>query len=480
MILLALGLIILTITFGGLILLIAFDKMERSILALAAAAITFCVIVFIEKGNKSLLIQFLFGSEEDNYLNFHSLLLIFSMMLIVQISVEGGVFQFMAFKLLQMTKGKPQYLLIVFCSLSVFITALLSDILTVMLLLPLTVTVCRILNINPVPYMIAQTIIIKIGASIFIISSIPNILISGYLNVGFNEFFVKIGLIAIGIYAVTIGWFLIIYRKTLTPPRGSLDILLEFNVWNFVPDKSLMFKSIIVLAGVIIGFITIPAERLSPDKIAFLGAVVLSLISRLDLGEIIDKIDFKLVLYLMGIFVLSGGLEYLGLIDILAGNLQASIGQDLLTDVLVVLWTSAILSSVIDNIPVTRILIPLFGDVTQDLSFSDRLTVYSGMVYGINLGDNFTPIGDTMLAINVAKQNKSPIKIGDFFKIGFSTTLFQLIVISLAFCLVLRPLLGLGLIALLFLLLIILRYVVKSPKFKATYEKFLTMVKGKK
>lgn len=454
------GTIILILTFIGLIVIVSMDKIDRALLALIAALITFMVIVFIENESPQLIFQFLFGTEEDDYQNFHSLLLFFSMMFVVQLSSEGGVFQYITFKLLKMTKGKPGLLMLVFCSLSFFITSILTDVLTVLLLLPLTITLCRILGINPNPYIITQSILTKQGGTVFMISSVPSIMVSNYLNASFNEFFIIIGSKVFIVFVFTLIIFNIIVKSQLREPKQGLDILLEFDVWTLVPNKKLMIRSMIVLVSIITSFVIIPQSILTTDMVAFIGAILFAIVSKIDTDKIIKKIDYKLLLYLMGIFVLSGGLEYVGFIDMISNLVKNITSSSLLITTIFTLWFCAIVSGFIDNIPVARLLIPVIGKLTTGMTRTQVLTAYSGLVYGIVWGDNLTPYGDTLIALQVAKENNAPFKMSEFFKIGFITAILQLILITIIYCLIIDPFFGFILLAILigaFILLYLVR-----------------------
>ena len=434
--------IILVITFLVMIVLIAIGTFDRFIVALGAALVAFFVLYFLEGATFAVFVSLVIGSPGDNYVNFHALILILGMMIIVVIAIEGGLFHFIAFRLIQMTKGEPKRLLIVFCTLAMFMTAILNDFLTVLILIPLTVTICRILDIDPFPYIIAQAITIKLGATMLMISSISTILITSYLAISFVDYFIRVGLISILIFGLTILFFLAIFQNRLKKPRKGIDMLLSYKVWDFIPNKSLMFKSTFILIIVILGFIFIPSTLISPDIIAMSCAVILLFISKIDSKEIMKKIDFKIILYLMGIFIISGALEYVGFVEDL-GIFMAGFGSnDILITFLISLWFSAIVSSCIDNVPVCRILIPTVGIMTNQYSYNEKVLIYSGMIYGINWGDNLSPFGDTLFVAAVAEENKVKFKMFEFFKIGFITTIFQLCVVTIIFSLILRPVIG--------------------------------------
>jgi Na+/H+ antiporter NhaD/arsenite permease-like protein len=150
--------------------------------------------------NFNVIIELLFGTESEGFVNLHSLILIISMMLIVAISNEAGLFQYIALNLIKLSKGKPLYLMSIFCLITIFISAILNNILTVIILIPLTITVSRILNVNPSAYILTQAILVNIGGTFFTISSIPNILISTYADIQFIDFFLNVGTISLIIF----------------------------------------------------------------------------------------------------------------------------------------------------------------------------------------------------------------------------------------------------------------------------------------
>jgi Na+/H+ antiporter NhaD/arsenite permease-like protein len=441
--------ILLLCIFIGLLIAIALDLLERAVLALIAAILTYTILIFLENASPIIIPDFLFGTATDGYVNFHSITLIFGMMFIVQIANEAGLFQFLSFKLIQLTKGRPYFLLIVFCLLAVVLTAIINDILTVIILIPLTITVCRILNSNPIPYIITQAIIIKQGATIFMISSIPSILISNHLKLSFIEYFVNVGLISLGIITITLIWFLFYFKNKLPLPRKGIDMLLEFNVGNFITNRPLLYKTIVVFSVLLVSFIIVPQEILPPDAIALICAVVLATISKLDLEKLLHRMDFTIIIYLLGIFVVTGGLEYIGFMNRI-GNLFGQMDSlNPVTLFIMVLWLAAGASAMVDNIPIMKLMLPVVDVVTDGLTGSDKILPYSALACGIVWGDNLSPFGDTILTLNVAAQNKVDITPGMFFRIGFITTLMQLITLSLGYSLMMDPIVGFGILGIL-------------------------------
>ena len=425
--------IIISLCFLTVVVLIFADKLNRAIASLTAAVIAYFILVFLEKKDFSVMVDLLFGTPSDGFVNLHSLILIVGMMFIVQISDEAGVFQFLGVLAIKLSRGKPLFLMSILCTISFVFSSIINNILTVMILIPLTITISRILNINPTPYILTEAIMVNIGGTVFSISSIPNILIVTETNITFNEFFINVGLFSIFTAGVTIGFFVFLYRQELREPgKRWISTLEEFNVWNFVQSRRMLYASISSLVILMIAFVVIPASIIPPDIIALSIAMFLTIfgsINGINPRDIMKKFDIELILYLLGIFVIAGALEVVGIIDII-GNLLKNIGSNNpIFQLILIVWVSAFLSSMIDNIPITKVLIPVVGIMSSNHNYFYALSI------GANWGDNLTPLGDNILVLNIAEQNKRPIKVKTFWKIGFTTTIIQLILGSLYFTL---------------------------------------------
>lgn len=436
------SIIIILTCFIAVILLIITNKLNRAIASLLGAIITYFVLIFIEGFDFSIIVELLFGSPAEGFVSLHSLIMIIGTMMIVQIAHEAGSFQFIAGKLIKLSGGKPVTLMIIFCTVTVFISAILNNILTVIIIIPLTITVSRILNINPTPYILTQAVLVNIGGTIFSISSIPNILITTYAGIEFLEFFINVGLISLIIFVFTLLFFIFIYKKELIIPEEGQKALKEFDVWNVVQNKRLLFQSLFSLIILLILLTLIPSSLLSPDIIALTTAIILIIITKLEPKEIINKIDFELIFYLLGIFIIVGGLEVTGATEALGIFILNIGGSNLFFQLLLVSWFSAYLSSCIDNIPITKVLIPVVDTMTETASLFNRKQIFYSLAFGANWGDNLTPLGDNILVINIAEQNKRPISFKSFFKLGFITTNYQLLIISIYYCLIFYTLIG--------------------------------------
>lgn len=427
------------------VILILTEKLNRAIVALSGALITYLVLTFLENKDFSVIMELLFGTTDDGFVNFHSLLLILGIMFIVQISDEVGTFQFVAIYAIKLSKGKPKNLMTILAVLAVFFSAIVNNILTVMILIPLTITTSRMLDLDPKPYILTQAVLVNLGGTIFSISSIPNILINTYAEITFRQYFLNVGLFSILAAAITILFDLFLYEKHLVEPEKKLvETLAGFNPWNVIQNRRLFYSTVVSFVTLMLSFLFVPPNIVPPDIIALIIAMVLTIISGfsgMDAGEIIKKFDYELLFYLLGIFVIAGGMELVGIINFLGKNFSKLGTTSPVLQILLILWFSAILSSLIDNIPITQVLIPIVGIITTGLTTNRNQYFYS-LSIGANWGDNLTPLGDNILVVQLSKKHKRPISIKSFWKLGFISTLVQLFCATIYFLLILKHPLG--------------------------------------
>jgi Na+/H+ antiporter NhaD/arsenite permease-like protein len=454
------------------------EKVNRAVLAISGALITYFVLTLLENRDFSLIVDLLFGTQDDGYVNLHSLLLIIGIMFIVHISDEIGTFQFLAVIAIKMSKGRPIPLMIILCIVSAIFSSILNNILTVMILIPLTITISRVLNVSPTPYILTQAIMVNIGGTFFPISSIPNILITQEVGISFLDYFLDIGIFSIVVFVMTILLFVLLYKNDLSIPKDkAIYILLyDFDIWNVVQSRRLLIASLAALITLMISFFIIPEDFLTPDAIALSIAMTLTIFSRLDAKEIIKKFDFELIFYLLGIFVIVGGLEVVEVLSFIESMIKGFGEDNDFLQLILIMWIAAFSSALIDNVPITKAFIPIVKGITGNNPSLTNRYFYS-LAIGANWGDNLTPLGDNILVLNIARENNRPISILTFWKLGFLATIYQLFFATLYFILIYHPLPGLILIAvfgILIAIIFILRekgpYPIQSTLNKAFYQ----------
>lgn len=438
-----LGIILLLAIFIFMLFAIAKDVMERAALVLVCAVAAYLVVIWIEGAPPFVVVGFLFGTEADGYSNFHAITLIFGIMVISTVCYKTGFFQFVAFQLIKMTKGKPVKVLVIVSLLTFIVSSVLADQITAIILIPLTVTVCKTLRLNPVPYIILQCFCIKLGATVLPISSIPSLLIAVAQDISFTDFFLSAGLISIGSVFLAILLFMKLFHYKLAEHEfKEVDVLMQFNPWTFVKDRKMMLIASATFFTTIAGFIVIPSDVLNPDAIALIGAAFLFIVNRKNARAILKEIDYSLLLYLLGVFIVTGGLQYAGLIDLIGTGLSGIGVSDIGFAFLILFWIGSIASAFIDNIPITQIMIPLINVMFGPVGTPAAKVGGTGLALGTIWGDNLSPFGDTILPLAIARNNKVDITPKDFFKVGAGLTLILNAVISVGVLLIFSPILG--------------------------------------
>jgi len=416
----------------AVIFLILFNY-NRTLITLGGAVIT-TIVLLIDKFPFKDIISFLVGSETpDNFANFHTLVLIFGLLIITSICNDSGVFSYIALKIIQKSQGNKYILLFLLCLLAFGISVMLSNLMSMLILIPLTITVCRILAINPIPYLVCQMIIANTGCLIFMTSSFSNVLIGSAVPWTFSQFFLNIGLYSFLLFAILALYLILIYRKRLDlPSTKMIQILREYNAWLFVKDKRVFYLSFITLIVTIILFAILPNYGVKMDIIAMSSGVFLLLSTGKNIDYFLKKIDFQLILYLLGIFLIIGAVQNLNILDPIAEGLYSVTEGDPVVTSLLLLWLTAGLTAGIDNIPLAKILIPITQTLTAGFTPAQTDMAYSATVFGIHLGDNLTPLGDNIIiATQISKSYEQQIPSKHIYRVGPISALLQLTAVSL-------------------------------------------------
>ncbi|TFF88428.1 MAG: hypothetical protein EU549_03020 [Promethearchaeota archaeon] len=267
----------------------------------------------------------------------------------------------------------------------------------------------------------------------FTISSIPNILISQTIGWTFNQFIMEVGWFSLILLCITM-IFLLGYNKNKleTPDKNLIVVLKEYDPWYFVKNRKSFYICLFILLSTIISFAVIPLfSPIDIDLIAIIGGIILIILLRINIKTLMKAIDFELLLYLLSIFFIIDAFEHTGLLLYLSDFLLNITQGNIIFSSLLAIWFSSYLSANIDNSPITKILIPLFNNITNGFSVSDKNIVFAGFTYGVNLGDNLTPMGDNILVMKIVENYGKKLTSKEFIKIGFLSSNIQLIAITL-------------------------------------------------
>jgi len=363
------------------------------------------------------------------HVDFNTLLLLIGMMVIVGITRKSGVFEYLAIKSAKMVKGQPVALLVVLALITAVASALLDNVTTVLLIVPVTYALADRLEVSPMPYLLTEIIASNIGGTATLIGDPPNIMIGSATGLGFMDFIVNMGPPAIIVLAVTILILVAFFKKDMGARQDKIDRLLELCETDSIRDWMLLKKSLFILALTMLGFLLHQQLHLESATVALFGAGLLMLVSREEPEEVLFAVEWPTIFFFAGLFILVGALQVNGVISLIAQQSLQVTGDNVMITGTLILWLSAVASAFVDNIPFVATMIPLLQEVGQ-LSQMPMDSLWWSLALGACLGGNGTLIGASanVIVAGMAERNGTPIKFVDFLKLGFPLMLLSVLI----------------------------------------------------
>lgn len=420
--------------------------MDQTWIALIIFLITYAIIIS-EKINRAVIalcgagLMVILGILDihivyTKYIEWNTIVLLIGMMILVGITNKTGVFQYVAIKAAKFSKGNPIQILVLLSLMTAFGSAFLDNVTTVLLMVPVTFSITRILGVNPVPYLISEIIAANIGGTATLIGDPPNIMIgSANPHLTFNAFLVNLAPIAIIIMAVTTFVLYLIYRKQLKPDPAKQAELMKLDERDYIKNRKLMIKSLIVLGITLLGFVFHSVIHVEAAVIALFGATLLMLVglkTEHDVEETLASVEWTTIFFFGGLFALVGGLQEVGLIRDLAGKMLDITNGDISMAASLILWVSGIASATIDNIPFVATMIPMIKDMAVGLNLPvdsfEINTLWWSLALGACLGGNGTILGASanVIVAGMASREGKGFSYWEFLKVGAPITLLSL------------------------------------------------------
>lgn len=395
--------------------LIIWDRFDRAVVALSGAALM-------------ILFRILDQDEAFREIDLNTIGLLIGMMIIVMVTKRSGLFEYMAVKMVKLAKAEPFRIIIYLSIATGIMSAFLDNVTTIMLILPVTLSVAHDLKINPVPLIIAEVFASNVGGTATLIGDPPNILIGSAVGFTFMDFLKNNGLIIFLILLTTTFIFALIYKKMLVARADVKAALMKLNENDYIKDRVLLVKSLSVLAIVITGFMLHGYLHYDSATIAMSGGVLLLFISGVKAENIIHEVEWKTIFFFIGLFILVGGIKETGVISLLAEKVLAMTQGNQTTTTLAVLWISAIASAFVDNIPFVTTMIPMIEEMGA-ISGMDISPLWWALSLGACLGGNGTIIGASanVIAIGMSEESGYKISFCYFFKVAFPVMLLTVI-----------------------------------------------------
>lgn len=404
--------------------LIISEKIHRTVVALAGAVLVIMLGVL--------------GQEQAiHHIDFNTLGLLVGMMVIVAITSETGLFSFLAIWAAKAVDGNPLRLMIVLCVITALASALLDNVTTVLLMVPVTLSITKQLDVNPIPYLISQIIASNVGGTATLIGDPPNIMIgSAVKELDFLAFVNNLAGISMIILIVNVAILALIYRKQLTTTAELSASIRSLDPREQITDPKLLKICLGVMALTITFFFLHQQLHLESATVAMFGAVLLILLAKKNtdhqLEKIFHKVEWVALLFFVGLFILVGGLVETGVITLLAQKSMELTAGNPVTTAMLILWLSAIASAFVDNIPFVATMIPLIKDMGV-LGITNLEPLWWSLALGACLGGNGTLVGASanVIVAGLAAQAGHPISFVRFMLIGFPLTMLSVFIANI-------------------------------------------------
>ena len=358
-----------------------------------------------------------------HHIDFNTLGLLMGMMVIVNITSETGLFNYLAIWAAKKVKAKPISLLVALSLLTAVCSALLDNVTTVLLTVPITFSITKQLNVDVKPFLIAQILASNIGGTATLIGDPPNIMIGSAVGLQFMDFITNLTAICILIFIVTIALLIVIYGKKLHTTDELREKVMQLDEKSQIVEPRLLKKCLFALAVTISLFVLHGQLHLDTATAAMTGAGLLLLISfpqkEAMIAKVLSKVEWLAIFFFAGLFILVGALVETGVIKMLAEEAIKITNGDLTATSMLILWMSAYASAFIDNIPFVATLIPLIQDMGQ-MGMTNLDPVWWSLSLGACLGGNGTLIGASanVVVASMAAQRGKPISFISFMKIA--------------------------------------------------------------
>ncbi|WP_163582288.1 ArsB/NhaD family transporter [Gracilibacillus saliphilus] len=389
-------------------------------------------------GGVLLLLTGVYGWEDavTSYIDWNTVALLFAMMVLVAITKKTGVFTYIAIWLAKVVKGKPIPLMVGIGFLTAVGSALLANVTTVLLFVPVILTITRLLKIPSLPYLITIILTANIGGTATLIGDPPNIMIGQAVpHLTFNSFIQHTAPIAAFLFVLIMVILSFLFRKQLKKiDDHRIQELMNMNEASYLIKTPLLYQSLSVLTLTITGFLLQPVFHIDLTIIALCGAILLLIISEkeVEAETVFQQVEWVTLFFFIGLFMLVGGLEEVGIIDELARSIMWLTEGNMTYTALLILWVSGIFSGVVDNIPFVAAMIPVIKEFeTYGMSNLDPL--WWSLALGACLGGNGTLIGasSNVVVAGLADAHNKPIAFLKFMLYGIPVVILSLVIATI-------------------------------------------------
>ena len=377
-------------------------------------------------------------------IDFNTIGLLTGMMILVGITKECGIFQFLAIKAAKAAKGSPWGILVMLSIVTAVLSAFLDNVRTVLLVAPVTLLIADELKINPYPLLFAEINASNTGGTATLIGDPPNIMIGSATSLTFNDFVIHLTPVAIVAFSATLIplWFM--YGKTMFASPEARARIMAFNEYEAIRDVGLLKHCLLVFSLVILGFILAHSIGMEPATIALGGAALLLLLVTFSLDNeqaghkvhtMFGQVEWITIFFFCGLFIIVTGVEDTGLLQSIADWTLSLTAGNFTVTTLAILWVSAILSAIVDNIPFVATMIPMIKSMLPvfqqaGIPIEQAETLWWALSLGACLGGNGTLVGASanLIVAGIAERNGVPFRFLPFLKVAFPLMILQVLI----------------------------------------------------
>ena len=404
------------------------EKVNRSIVALVGAGVMILTGVLDQ-------------DEAIKGVDWNTIGLLTGMMILVSISRRSGMFQYLAIWSAKAAKAHPAGILFILQITTAVLSAFLDNVTTVLLIVPVTLAICATLKVPAYPYLFAEILASNIGGTATLIGDPPNILIGSQVGLTFNDFVFQLTPVIMIIMVVQAAIIHFLWGKDLKASHDAEARVMAMNAADSILDRTLLKQSLVILALVMVAFVLARPLHLEPATIAMLGAAVLMLLDNWthqsekaahNIHQTFGDVEWITIFFFIGLFIVVHGVDVGGLLNLLANKLVAATGGDMAHAGYAILWSSAVLSAIVDNIPFVATMIPLIKTMAPAFGGADHIQpLWWCLSLGACLGGNGTLIGASanLTVAGIGERNGVP-----FSFITYTLYAFPMMMVSVAIC----------------------------------------------
>jgi Na+/H+ antiporter NhaD/arsenite permease-like protein len=404
------------ISFVGALAVIATERVHRTKVALLGAVV---VVLFVGE----------FGQDEAiSAVDFNTIGLLAGMMILVYLTQQSGVYDYIAIRAGQLAKGDSLRVVMSMALTTAVLSAFLDNLTTILLVVPITFLLADTLDIDPIPLIVIEVIASNIGGTATLIGDPPNIIIAGRTGLSFNDFLFNLAPVVIIVFLVVIPLLYLRFRSRLQIDERNRRYVMELDAARSIRDEEELRRTVPVLIGTVLLFFAHQPLHIEPATVALAGATVGLLVTRVKLEDALSRIEWPTLFFFVALFVMVGALEETGAIGVVADAVKDVTGGDRTAELIGISWLAAVGSAIVDNIPFTTAMLPVVEELQRDSGAEGDDAYWWALALGACLGGNATVIAAAanVAAAGLTERAGRPIGFIFFMRIGIPVTLVSM------------------------------------------------------